>query len=165
MGECLVAGLQDSGVTGGILNFVDSDCVSTYDVIDVSLKFIRACNPMGAIEEPITLDFLTSGQLHAAPDSLPEMRHPLHGVLSGLVRSCNNEYVMSEIRLLDIEPPHKRTLVPQIFYKGPQRMYVEGIVRKGLLYVPRLVGSGLQAHHPRQYQFVTGDMNEKLWVH
>merc|ERR1712232_1063691 len=101
--------MSESGVTGCILNFVDNDRVSTYDIIELCLKCLRICNPTGAsdqaLDEPISLDMITSGQLHAAPDALPELRHPLHGVLSGVARAGVVEFIGAEIRLLDIEPP------------------------------------------------------------
>jgi len=162
--ESLVKAVQDSACTGTILNFVDNERVGNYDVIDMSLRIIRATQAVAETSDPISLEMVTSGQNHAAPDALPEMRHPLHGTLIGLARACNQEYVGSEIRLLDIEPPHKRTPVPQIFYRGAQRPYVEGIARRGLVYVPKIVGSGATAHHPMQFELVRGTFEEKAWV-
>lgn len=161
--EVLAVSMQEAGFTGAICNYVDLDRVSTIDITDLSLMMIRATMALADQGEPASLDFVTSCQDHAAPDSLPEMRHPLHGILIGIVRASNNEYVGQEVRLLDIEPPHKRTPVGQVYYKGQARSYVEAILRRGNLYVPKLVGSGMIANHPMQYEFVKAGITDKAW--
>jgi hypothetical protein len=163
--DSLFKAVQDSACTGVLMNYVDHDRVNHYDVVDLALRMIRSTQAMADISDPVSLEFLTSGQTHAAPDSLPQLRHPLHGTLMGICRSANQEYgsAGAEIRMFDIEPAHKRVPVPQIFYRGQQRPYAEGIYRRGIVYIPKVVGSGATPHHPMQYELIQDDFKHKAW--
>lgn len=156
--------VQESGCTGVVGNFVDhGESLNTFDVLDLSMKIVRSTQNSDP-PEPISLELVTCGSNHAAPDVLPLLRHPLHGSLVGFMRTCTIEYPTADCRYIDIDIPAKRTCVPQLFYKGAGRFYGEAILRNGILFIPKLVGSGSLDIQPFQYELRKGTMRQKAWI-
>mmetsp|Transcript_37727 Transcript_37727/g.70631 ORF Transcript_37727/g.70631 Transcript_37727/m.70631 type:complete len:1002 (+) Transcript_37727:46-3051(+) len=150
---CLQRVVVECGVTGGCFLLVGSEHIGTSDIVESALQMIRCTQGAGEYD-PIPLDMVTSSSNHAAPNFLPESRPPLLGPLIGLCRTAQMEFPLGEIRLLDIEEPRKRRLLPYIYFNGPGRQPREVIIRNGHVFMPRLVSSGARPHYPGEFQMI-----------